>query len=212
MERKATALDATVRPDDAGRFEGYASVFGKIDNGGDIVAPGAFAKSLASGRKPKLLWQHDPSKPIGVWEDLREDGRGLYGKGRIISDVSQGREALALMRADAIDGLSIGYRTKNSGREGNARVLKEIDLFEVSLVTFPMLDDATVTVKSERDFESLLRENGFSRWDAKIIVASGYKAWLDQRDAEGEGRGTDQRDAEVAELLKAITSNLKGVS
>jgi len=128
--------------------EGYASLFGEADQGGDMVAPGAFGTSLqrlaALGRKVKFLWQHDPARPIGVWHEVREDARGLWVSGEILADVAQGAEALALMRAGAIDGLSIGYRTVRAepSRGTGGRRLLEIDLWEVSLVTFPMLPTA----------------------------------------------------------------------
>jgi HK97 family phage prohead protease len=134
-----------------GVVEGYASVFGLRDQGGDIVQPGAYAASLArlagAGRRVKMLWQHDPARPIGVWDEVREDARGLWVRGRILDAVAQGREALALMAAGALDGLSIGYRTVRASRDAKGRLLDEIDLWEVSLVTFPMLPEARAAAK-----------------------------------------------------------------
>lgn len=135
-------------------LEGYASIFGKADAGGDIVEAGAYRASLArlgkAGIRIKMLWQHDPSQPIGVWEEVREDATGLYVKGRLLADVGRGREAVALLEAGAIDGLSIGYRTIRADRDTKGqRHLREIDLWEVSLVTFPMLSEARVTGKAE---------------------------------------------------------------
>jgi uncharacterized protein len=134
--------------------EGYASVFGKRDQGGDVVRQGAYAASLkalaGAGRRVKMLWQHDPAQPIGVWEEVREDKTGLYVKGRILPDVARGREAVALLAAGAIDGLSIGYRTVRAERDGKGqRLLAELELWEVSLVTFPMLPEARVAAKGE---------------------------------------------------------------
>lgn len=128
-------------------IEGYASLFGQTDQGGDIVMEGAYAKSLsvlaAKGGKVRMLWQHDPARPIGVWEDIREDGRGLWVKGRLLPEVAQAREAAALIAAGALDGLSIGFRTIGAGRDQKGRrLLTEIELWEVSLVTFPMLPTA----------------------------------------------------------------------
>ncbi len=133
---------------------GYASLFGKRDQGGDVVQPGAYAGSLArlvsAGRRVKMLWQHDPGQPIGVWDEVREDGRGLWVRGRILADVAKGREAAALLAAGAIDGLSIGYRTLRAERDGKGRrLLTELDLWEVSLVTFPMLPEARVAAKGD---------------------------------------------------------------
>ncbi len=135
-------------------IEGYASVFGRADQGGDLVAPGAYATSLAAltaqGRRVKMLWQHDPTEVIGVWDEVREDATGLWVRGRILSEIARGREAAALVAAGALDGLSIGYRTIRSARDGSGhRVLSEIELWEVSLVTFPMLPEARVASKGE---------------------------------------------------------------
>lgn len=175
--------------EDTGSFEGYASIFGNVDSGGDKVMPGAFVDGLksakSSGRTVKMLWQHDPNQPIGVWDDLAEDAKGLWGKGRLVMDVPKAREVHALMKAGAIGGLSIGYRTKEAAPEGNIRLLKKLDLFEVSPVTFPMNDRAKVTaVKSEamqeiteklkagdrlteREFETMAKGLGLSNSQAE---------------------------------------------
>ncbi|WP_112323295.1 HK97 family phage prohead protease [Oceanibium sediminis] len=147
LETKYCALGEDLALTDCA-IEGYASLFGATDQGGDIVQPGAYATSLKSHRgarrNVKMLWQHDPTRPIGVWDEIREDARGLYVKGRILSEVQDGREALALLEAGAIDGLSIGYRTIRAEKAGTGRKLLEIDLWEVSVVTFPMLPEARV--------------------------------------------------------------------
>jgi hypothetical protein len=97
-----------------------------------------------------MLWQHDPAQPIGVWDEVREDASGLFVKGRILTEVEKGREAVALLAAGAIDGLSIGYRTLKAQRDGKGqRLLAEVELWEVSLVTFPMLPEARVSAKSD---------------------------------------------------------------
>ena len=139
---------------DGSRVEGYASLFGKRDQGGDVVQKGAYAASLSrlttQGRAVKMLWQHDPTQPIGVWDEVREDAVGLWVKGRILPEVDKGREAVALLAAGAIDGLSIGYRTVRAERDGKGqRLLSELELWEVSLVTFPMLPEARVSAKGE---------------------------------------------------------------
>lgn len=133
-------------------IEGYASLFGVADQGGDVVMPGAYARSLARlsdrGGRVKMLWQHDPAEPIGVWDEVREDGKGLWVRGRLLPDVGRAREAAALIGAGAIDGLSIGYRTIRADKDGKGRrVLGELDLWEVSLVTFPMLPEARLGAK-----------------------------------------------------------------
>ncbi len=122
--------------------------FGAVDLSKDVVEPGAFRDSLrrrgASG--VRMLWQHDPNQPIGTWLDMREDARGLYVRGRLAGGVGKAQEVLALIRAGAIDGLSIGYRTLRARKDqaSGVRRLYAVDLFEVSVVTFPMLPGARV--------------------------------------------------------------------
>ena len=129
-----------------GRFEGYASLFGVRDAGGDTVMRGAFAKSLRARRAGgvKMLYQHQAAEPLGVWSEIYEDGAGLFVRGRIITDVSRGREVLSLMREGALDGLSIGFKTVRAARAAGGRQILEADLWEVSVVTFPMLRGARV--------------------------------------------------------------------
>lgn len=139
---------------DGHEIAGYASVFGQRDRGGDTVVAGAYAASLdrlaARGDAVRMLWQHDPSQPIGVWDAVREDATGLYVKGRLLPDVARAREAQALLAAGAVDGLSIGYRTlRAEAVAGGGRRLLELDLWEVSLVTFPMQTSARIDRKSD---------------------------------------------------------------
>ena len=132
-----------------GVFEGHASLFNVRDGAGDIVMPGAFAQSLkAKGAGGiRMLFQHDPKEVIGAWIGIEEDARGLFVRGRINRDVQRGRELVALLDQRAIDGLSIGYRTlfANRDKATGARRLYRIDLWEVSLVAFPMLEGARVS-------------------------------------------------------------------
>lgn len=153
-ERKYHQPELGLTVTDGSQVAGYASLFGKRDQGGDVVQKGAYAASLkalaASGRQVKMLWQHDPTQPIGVWDEVREDATGLWVKGRILTEVDKGREAAALLAAGAIDGLSIGYRTVKAERDGKGqRLLSELELWEVSLVTFPMLPEARVSAKGD---------------------------------------------------------------
>jgi HK97 family phage prohead protease len=139
---------------DDGTFTGYASVFDVVDSHKDIVQRGSFAKSLAKrpAAKVKMLRGHDQSEPIGVWKSIAEDDRGLKATGQLILDTARGKETYALMKAGALDGLSIGYRTVKDriDRTKGARVLEEIDLWEISAVTFPSNPESTVhAVKSE---------------------------------------------------------------
>jgi HK97 family phage prohead protease len=141
----APALDPAM----AGSFSGYASLFGVMDLGRDVVMPGAFRHSLArrGAGGIRLLWQHEPDKPIGRWTGLAEDGRGLKVEGRLDLDLPLGREVHQLMRRGLVDGLSIGYRTESERRDPatGLRRLEAVDLWEISLVTFPMLPQARVT-------------------------------------------------------------------
>ncbi|WP_019953847.1 HK97 family phage prohead protease [Yoonia vestfoldensis] len=150
LEHKFCTGPQAVTVTDGQVISGYASLFGKSDQGGDIVDAGAYRISLAKGRRIKMLWQHDPSQPIGVWDEVVEDARGLWVKGRLLTDIARAREAASLIAAGAIDGLSIGYRTVRAHKdEAGGRRLSELDLWEVSLVTFPMLPDARVAAKAE---------------------------------------------------------------
>lgn len=155
-ERKYFRSEQGLTVTDGQGVEGYASLFGMKDQGGDVVLAGAYGESLKRlarrQGKVKMLWQHDPAQPIGVWDEVREDAIGLWVKGRILTEVARGREAAALLAAGAIDGLSIGYRTVKAERNAKGqRLLSELELWEVSLVTFPMLSEARVQAKSEDD-------------------------------------------------------------
>ena len=136
------------RIDDDGTVEGYASLFGEIDAARDMVMPGAFARTLKTRgiRRVPMLFQHDPAEPVGVWLELVEDFRGLRARGRLIPEVARGRELLALLRAGAVDGLSIGFRTVKGRVDPASRVRRiiDLDLWEISIVTFPLLAGARV--------------------------------------------------------------------
>jgi hypothetical protein len=135
-----------IEPD--GTVIGYASLLGEIDQARDMVLRGAFAETLRlrGPRRVPMLFQHDPSEPIGIWLELREDHRGLYARGRLIPEVARARELLSLLHAGAIDGLSIGFRTAKARIDPRTRVrsLIAVDLWEISIVTFPLLNGARV--------------------------------------------------------------------
>lgn len=190
-----------------GTFEGYASLFGKLDLGRDIVMPGAFAESLArrGAAGVKLLYQHDPAEPIGVWTEIREDDIGLYVKGRLMPEVARAREVLSLMRAGALDGLSIGFRTVKGRTDAKTgiRRIEKADLWEISVVTFPMQTGARVhavkqimapgKVPTQRQFERwLTREAGFTRSQARALMRSGMKGLAATQDAAGSGTELDR--------------------
>ena len=182
---------------DGGEFEGYASTAGNVDRGGDIVEPGAFRASLdryaSKSKMPKMLWQHDPTKVIGVWDQMQEDEKGLYVKGRVLMDLQLGREAHTLMKSGAIDSMSIGYRTIEADFEGErsqVRRLKELELFEVSLVTFPMNESAAITnvkrLEHRAHVEQILRAAGVPGNFAKLVALHGF----DEAKAIVDGRRT----------------------
>jgi HK97 family phage prohead protease len=207
MEFKLIDLDLKA-DGDGFAVSGYGSVFDEVDSYGDRIVKGAFVESLTK-RKPKMLWQHRMDKPIGVWDTVAEDGKGLRVDGRL-ADTVQGREARELVKMLAIDGLSIGYRTSADEMEGDIRILKKIELYEVSFVTIPAASSAVVTsIKSdmtERGFEALLIEQGFSRSAAKTIVATGFKGYLEKlRDA---AEGDPQQHLRDADELKASIETL----
>ena len=145
--KRAPELISAIAPD--GSFEGYASLFGMVDMGRDQVMPGAFAESLRK-RGPsgvKMLWQHRAAEPVGSWQSIVEDGRGLKVAGRLNLAVARAREILALMREGALDGLSIGFKTllAASDKATGVRRLQKLDLWEISIVTSPMLPQARVS-------------------------------------------------------------------
>ncbi len=177
LEHKFCQLGGDVTVTDGTAIAGYASLFGATDQGGDVVEKGAYAASLArlaaKNGRVKMLWQHDPAQPIGVWDEVREDARGLWVKGRILTDVAQGREAAALIGAGAIDGLSIGYRTVKARKDdAGRRSLMELELWEVSLVTFPMLPEARVAGKGDDPEDRLMRELAMAFDDARQLLVT----------------------------------------
>jgi HK97 family phage prohead protease len=210
-EKKFQLLDLK-EVSEEGVFEGYASKFGDRDQGGDTVMKGAFKNSLSQRKAKgvKMLWQHDPSHPIGVWDEVKEDATGLFVRGRLLTTVQKAKETYELMKAGVIDGLSIGYRTIKSLRDDATgfRQLKEVDLWEISLVTFPMLTSATVTsVKGDwtkREVERVLRDAGMPNAMAVKLIAGGYDAANSggQRDADDGLNG-------LAETIRQMNDNLQ---
>jgi HK97 family phage prohead protease len=157
--RRLLHASAPARLADLGRdaFEGYASLFGVPDGAGDVVAPGAFAASLRKrpARDVRMLYQHFAHEPIGVWDQVREDARGLYVRGRLTLDVTRAREVRALIADGALNGLSIGFRTVRARRDAASglRTLTEVELWEISVVTFPLLSGSAVTGLGEKSDE-----------------------------------------------------------
>ena len=198
-EVRAYALEIRATGDD-GTIEGYGSVFGVKDSYDDVIAAGAFAASLkahkAAGTLPAMLWQHRGDEPIGVWTEIVEDEKGLRVKGKLALDTVRGKEAHALLKLGALNGLSIGFVSKQWAydRDTEVRTLTEIDLWEISLVTFPANGKARVTgvkaadaagLNTIRQAEQVLRDAGLSADAAKAFVASVKRIALEERDAPG---------------------------
>lgn len=159
--------------DDKGNFAGYASVFNVVDNQNDMMLEGAFAATLADGKQQvKLLWQHNMDEPIGVFTLLREDARGLYVEGRLLLDVQRAKEAHALLKAGAIAGLSIGYVPIDYRIDPltGVRLLEEVALYEISLVTFPANAEATVHAVKQVDVSLSRLAEALERASAVLIA------------------------------------------
>jgi HK97 family phage prohead protease len=163
LSQKSFPLSIKTLNDD-GTFEAYGSVFGNVDSYGDVVVKGAFTKTLQDrGDKVRLLWQHDPAKPIGKFTAMSEDDYGLKCTGALNLNVQQGAEAYQHLKHGDLDGMSIGFMTVKSmdgsgDEDGDVRYLTELKLYEVSLVTFPANEEATVTqVRSA--FEAMSQED-----------------------------------------------------
>lgn len=202
-----------------GVIEGYASVFGVRDNYDDVIASGAFMASLAehkaAGTMPAMLWQHEADDPIGVWTEMSEDTRGLRVKGQLCLDTSQGKEAHALLKMGAINGLSIGFRAvpgTSRYNDDGVRVLTAIELWEVSLVTFPANESARVTgvksadlagIQTIRQAELALRDAGLPAEAAKALIASVKR--IATEDREGQAAAAAAMKA-ADRLLRSLTT------
>lgn len=205
---------------DSGEFEGYASVFDVVDSYGDVVVKGAFLKTLEEWKKrgdlPPVLWQHQMSEPIGPFLEMREDEHGLFVRGKLlVEDDPLAKRALAHMKAGSVKGMSIGYIVVDAEyhKQDDLYYLKEIDLWEVSIVTFPANTLAKITevkqalrkgeIPSPSTVEKALREvMGFSVKQAKAFMAKGFSALDSQRDVESQKT--------ALESIKDLTAFLRG--
>jgi HK97 family phage prohead protease len=199
MEVKTKNLTLEVKlVDDTGVFEGHGSAFDVVDSYGDVVVKGAFVKTLAErGRKVKLLWQHEQSEVIGVFDELYEDDFGLRVKGRLALNTQRGREAYELMKMNAIDSMSIGYTTVKDEYDPKAgvRYLKEIKLYEISLVTFPANEQATITrVKSQ--FDDLTEEQRESVLSFIYTLKQSSLSQTDEPQVENESEVLEEHSTE----------------
>lgn len=187
-----------------GEFEGYASVYNVEDSDGDIILPGAFADAVSkmgSGKRPKMLWQHNPSQLIGKWLEMREDGNGLYVRGMTIPEVDKGREARALMKAGELDAMSVGFNVLEEEPNRNSKwgsLIQLADLWEISLVTWGA--NPLAKIQSAKHIERVLRDAGYSRKESTAIASGGFKAAFDQSES----------DESVTNALNNLVKTIKG--
>jgi HK97 family phage prohead protease len=213
LELKA---DSHKEDDDYAYFTGYGSVFGNVDEVNDIVEQGAFAETISEKKTIPMLWQHDWRQPIGLFKNLREDANGLHVEGEINKKTQKGLEAYSLLKQGAINGLSIGFTTKEYSydTEKSIRRIKKINLFEISTVTFPanklatatdvkcFVEKSTLNDMDIRDFEHFLRDAlNCSSKTAKRLASGGYDAAIKDRDGLPEKQ---QCNAELLAIATAI--------
>lgn len=200
---------------EGGEFEGYGSVFNEIDSYGDQIVPGAFTNSLADhksrGTLPAMLWQHDPYRPIGAYTEMKEDSRGLWVKGKLALDTQFGREAHSLLKMGALNGMSIGYRTREADKDNGIRTMREVELWEVSLVTFPANKSARVEgvklreeideVQTLADMERFLKQTFNTSNRAATAIIARTKALID---CDRDDRAARAKFKAEAEKLIAV--------
>lgn len=193
-------------------FEGYASVWGSVDSYGDTVAKGAFTKTLKEGRRPMMFFGHSPGRVLGKWLSLEEDDKGLKVRGEFTPGHRDAEDVYASLKHGAIDGLSIGFRDRDSEQlEGGGRLLKEIELLEISVVSMPAEQLATITsvksymdsIETLRGLDAYLREAwGASRTEAAYFI-SRFKQ-LCQRESEAEREAEMKRTERIERNTKAL--------
>lgn len=210
MEVKQRCLITEIKAEDTGAgksFEAYASTFGNMDSYDDVIMPGAFTETLKK-RKPKLAYQHDVTRLPGIIVAAEEDSNGLLVRGEFLN-TPLGLQVYEEVKSGAINQMSIGFTTTDAEYSGDGvRLIKAVELYEVSFVTFPANERALVThIKSEgiktiRDFEEFLRDAGFSRKDATRLASHGFKTSEEiKRDAD---------ISELAETLNNLQQKFKG--
>ncbi|MBB4375616.1 HK97 family phage prohead protease [Bradyrhizobium sp. SBR1B] len=206
----ASGLEIEFKASSDGRIAGHGSIFNNIDSYGEKVLPGAFVKSLSQGPLPKMLWQHDPDKPIGKWLTAREDTQGLYVEGLLNLKTTSGRDAYEHLMAGDVDGMSIGYREVKAKNDGNVRVLEELALYEVSVVTFPANRAATVSavkfIGSKSDLVDFFREGGIAKAKAARAAALAWPAFSTASTEVHHKSATD-----LADMIDAATAKIRSI-
>lgn len=219
LERASAAVKLDFKVSEEGVFTGYGSTFGNVDDGNDVMLPGAFLSSLKK-RGPmgvKMLWMHCPDDPIGVWETIEEDKNGLKVQGRLLLSIQKAREIYDLMKAGIVDSLSVGFRTVKATYDTamSARKLQEVDLWEISPVTFAMNSQAKIQMvkgglelPTRKEMETLLRnEGGFSIADARKAAAVLRKSL---RNGEEEPAKT-LRNEDVRAVSSALENLMRSI-
>lgn len=193
---------------DTGRISGYGAHYGNVDRGMDVIKMGAFSEIT---RKVKMLYQHDASKLLGTWDIVKEDSNGLIVEGDINLKTTLGRDVFELAKSGALSDMSVGFKTQDFEYDSNSvRNIKKAELFEVSLVSFPMNEKANIiSVKSsdidnERDFEHFLKQAGYSNKQAKAITNHGFKSFMQKKD--------NDNSHESENILKALQDLKKSVT
>lgn len=210
----------TIKANEAGVVEGYGAVFGNIDLYSDVVAAGAFAKSIdvhiKAGTMPAMLWQHNANEPIGVWTEMAEDANGLRVKGQLALNTTRGKEAHELMKMGALNGLSVGFITEQYEYDvdTDVRTITEANLWEVSTVTFPANTKARVlSVKSldalakdptPKNAENYLRDSGMSKSERVTFVSLCMRMGERRRES---AQSTDAAIKAADRLLYSLKSN-----
>ncbi len=214
QETYTSQLEIKSLNEGTGQFSGYGAVFDNIDHDNDIIKKGAFAESLNAweqkGILPSLLWMHDTTQPLGVYKSMREDTKGLFVEGELlIHDDPMAKKAFAHLKAGSVSGLSVCFQTKvyENNYENNTRIIKEADLFEISLVALPANTESRVTnikrlfatgeLPSKVQVEKYLREVMSIR-QAKSLIAGGY-GFLNPRQAD-----QDIEEKEVQQLINIL--------
>lgn len=191
-----------------GRIKGYGAYYGNIDRGYDVIEQGAFSEI---NRSIKMLYQHEASKLLGTWDIVKEDSKGLIVEGNININTTLGRDVYELAKSGALSDMSVGFKTQDYEYDSQSvRHIKKAELFEVSLVSFPMNEKANIMsvktddIETERDFEHFLKQAGYSNKQAKIITAHGFKAFMQKKD--------DTETTESDNILKALQDLKKSVT
>ena len=222
LEYKFTKFAASDLDEKTGIFRGYASTFGNEDQGGDIVVKGAFSSCLAArdARQVKMLWEHNTYEPVGVWTDLQEDDKGLLATGRLLVDkLKKAQEVYDLMKEGVLDSLSIGYRVLQADNDRGSphiRLLKSVDLKEISVVMFPMNDEAVISsvkanaLPTEREFQRLLqRDAQLSRSEAAHVIEHGFKSLIKaKRDAGRDEVASTQPNVDWSALQDELRRSI----